>query len=167
MLFPIRLSAEFQMRDNYRPVLGCRRVWTVSLHDKIDSQAQLAQTVLRTVDARIRAEWWLVLRHDGLLVVGDKGRIVSAAHELLELSHRTAGIVVENLHHVFLGVRYLMGRLLAVLRHVKRLLVMQEFQDVATLRCCHNWRGNNLVHCLVVARMGGVMDKSGTSRIDI
>ncbi len=151
------------MRDNDRSVLGRGCVRSVSLHDKVDSQAQLAESMLRAVDAGVGAERRLVLRQDCLLVVGDKGRIVSAAHELLELSHAPARIVVEYLHHVLLGVGYLVSRLLAVLGHVKRLLVMQELQHVATLRRRHNWRGDNLVHGLVVARMGGIVDEASAS----
>lgn len=151
------------MRDYDWPILGCGCVRSISLHDKVNSQAQLAQAMLRAVDARIGAERWLILRHDSLLVVGDKGRIVSAAHELLEFSHASACVVVENLHHVFLGVRHLMSRLLAILGHVKRLLVMQELQNVAALRRRHNWRCDNLVHGLVVTRMGGIVNEASAS----
>lgn len=52
---------------------------------------------------------------------------------------------------------------MAVGRHVKRLVGLQEAQDVRRRRRVDHGRRNELVHRLVVLRVAGVMHQSGTA----
>ena len=56
---------------------------------------------------------------------------------------------------------------MAICGDVKRLgVAMQKLEDVRWRRSIDNGRCDQLVHGLVVGRLGGVMDKPGTADID-
>lgn len=54
-----------------------------------------------------------------------------------------------------------------VLRHVEGFLTrVQEFEDVGWGRGVDHGGGDELVHCLVVGRLGGVVDKASAADVD-
>lgn len=138
------------MRNDNRTVLRRCRERAVALDHEVDGQAQLAQPVA--------LGGGVLGAGDGLGVVGDDGDVVAAAHELLELARVPAGVGVEDLHHVLLGVAERVGgRLLPVGRHVVRLVAVQHLEDVVRRRRGHDGRRDDLVHGLVVARVRRVV----------
>lgn len=60
-----------------------------------------------------------------------------------------------------------MRRLLAVLRHVKHLLIVEKLEDVVAGGRSYNGGRNDLVHGLVVSRVGWVMDKASSRGVHI
>ncbi|KAI1148878.1 hypothetical protein F4825DRAFT_77569 [Nemania diffusa] len=99
--FSPRSPPRLEIRHDNRPVLRRRRERPIALHDEIHRQTQLAQAMVPTHGGG----GGVLGAGDGLGVVRDAGHVVAAAHELLELARAAAGVRVEDLHHVLLGVR--------------------------------------------------------------
>lgn len=55
---------------------------------------------------------------------------------------------------------------MAVGGHVEGFVVVQELEDVGRGRRVDDGRRDDLVHCLVVGGVGGVMDKAGAAAVD-
>lgn len=156
------------MGNNDGPILCRGSVCPIPLHDKVDGETELGQAMLTAAaDARIGTERDLLLVRGRFLVVCHKGDVVPAAHELLHLASGAAGVGVEYLHHVFLRVGNFVRRLLAVLGHVERLLVVEQLEYVAALGGADDGRRHDLVHGFVVAGVGWVVDETGARSCDI
>lgn len=161
------------MRHNNRPVLSRRREGAVALDDEVHGEAQLRQAAVAAAAAARDAGRVLARGRGGGVgggagVEGDAGDVVAAAHELLELAGAAAGVGVEDLHHVLLGVAdVLRRRLLSVGRHVVRLVVVQQLQDELRRGRRHDRRRDHLVHGLVVVRVRRVVHEAGTGGVDV
>lgn len=162
------LPPKLEMRHNHRPILRRRRERAVALHHKVHCETQLAQpgAILRLAGGLAGHG---VRRRGHLIgVVRQHGDVVAAAHELLELARVAAGVGVEDLHHVLLGVADLvLARLLPVGRDVVRPVVVQHLENVLRRRRRHDRRRDDLVHGLVVAGVCGVVHEACAGGVDV
>lgn len=60
-----------------------------------------------------------------------------------------------------------MRRLLAVLRHVEHLLIVEKLEDVVARGRGYDGGRNDLVHGLVVSRVGWIMDEASSRGVYI
>ncbi|KAL8742350.1 MAG: hypothetical protein Q9190_005145 [Brigantiaea leucoxantha] len=131
---------------------------SIALHHKIHREAQLPST-----PPHIR----LAVRPlHNLRIKRHNGHIVAPAHQLLVLPRPAIGLRLENLHHVFLGVRGGVGASVAVGGDVQRFVVVQELEHVGWWRGVDDGGGDELVHCLVVGRFGRVVHEAGAAAVD-
>ena len=73
----------------------------------------------------------------------------------------------EDLHHVLFGVcGHGRGAALAVDGDVERLVVVEHLEHVAVWGRVDNGTGDELVHCLVVRGVGGVVDETCATCVD-
>lgn len=126
---------KFQMRHNHRPILGRRLERPIPLHHKIHRQTQFAQPPgiparhARRIP-RLLLRLLLLLSLQPIWIVRDNGDIVPPRHELLVFSRAARRVRVEDFHHVFFRVGDFVGALVAVLRDVQQLVVVQHLEEV-------------------------------------
>ena len=90
-------------------------------------------------------------------------------HQFLHLPRPTIRIGLEDLHHVLLGIAH-QTRIRAfrpVLRDVEGFVVVEHLEDVGGRRGGDDGGGDDLVHCFVVAGVGGVVEETGGADVDV
>ena len=147
-----------QARDNHRPVLPHAPIRRLPLHHKVRCEAQLPPSVPHVRPAVRPLHDLRVIRHDG--------DVIPLAHETLVLARAAVGFVGEDLHHVLLGVRGLVGGAVAVGGDVELLVVVEELEHVARRGAVDDGGRNELVHGLVVRGAGRVVDETGAAAVD-
>lgn len=149
------LPPKLQMRHNNRPILRRRRKRAITLNHEIHRETQPTNPSIR----QLRLVRPIRGSRDSIRVIRHDGDVIAPSHELLELAGRAAGVRVEDLHHVFLGVAELVGRgPLPVDGDVVRPVAVQHFEDVLRGGGGDDGRGYDLVHGFVVAGVGWVVD---------
>lgn len=72
---------------------------------------------------------------------------------------------MEDFHHVLLRIGYCRictgGASGSIGRDVEWFVVVEELEDVAVWWGCDDGGGDELIHCFMVRRMGGIVEETG------
>ena len=104
---------------------------------------------------------------DDLWIICNACQVVPATHQSPVLTWTTVNICGKNLHHVFFGIGWLGWRTaVAVGRHIDGFLRVEEAHDIAWQGSVDDRGRDQLVHCLVIRRVGRIVHKAGTTCVN-
>lgn len=151
----------FQTRHHHGSKLHHISICSLTLHQKVRRQTQLAPfpTTRHAGPAERAIDLLRIICHDR--------HVIPPGHQFPIVGRLPRDVVAKQLHHVLLGVRGLgRSRARAVGGDIERFVVVEKFEDVRGRWSIDHGRGDELVHCLMVGRVGRVVNETSAAGVD-